>query len=290
MRFGIRGKARRAALRKVLPRLLAELRDLGQECLLAEELAELAWSAEENGPRVERVSAAELSASCDILLSLGGDGAMLGAVRDLEHDRPVLGLQMGHLGFLTSLHPDALRKGLEQVIRGEAIEERRMTLELELKDSNGTRRARALNDIVLHSARPGRITRIRTRIDRVDLFSLVGDGLIHATPTGSTAYSLSGGGPLMDPSMEAILLTPLMAHSLTHRPMVLGPEAVIESRAGERGAPLKVTVDGQLAFRLRREASIRVCRGPRPARLLHLDQQGFLKTLRDKLQWNREES
>ncbi len=290
MRFGIRGFARRSELRQVLPRLLQILRELEQPALLARELLVHTWPDGASGiPGVEVLPAAELSAESDLLLSLGGDGAMLGAVRDLQVDRPVLGLQMGHLGFLTSLHRDRLREGLLRVIHGEVIEEERMMLELELEDGTNLRSTRALNDIVIHSARPGRITRIRTSIDQVDLYTLVGDGLIHATPTGSTAYSLSGGGPLMDPRMQAILLTPLMAHSLSHRPMVLGPEARIESRVGERGAPLKLTVDGQLSFRLRKESVVRVRRCAVPARLLHLDKQGFLKTLRDKLKWNQED-
>ena len=294
MVFGITGSARSRDLRQVLPGLLRILERLGQAAVLDHALAQRCWP-DDLPEGLELVSARELSAHCDVVVSMGGDGSMLGAVRQMVVDRPLLGLHMGRLGFLTALDPEHLEEGLARVIGGAVIEQPRMMLQVEigadLIDNPGTLprvRRDALNDIVIHSARPGRILRLRTRIDHVNVFGLEGDGLIHATPTGSSAYSLSGGGPIMDPCMQAILLTPSMAHSISHRPMVIHADSVIESWIGTPSSPLMVTVDGQESFRLRRAEQVRVCRSARECRLITLDERGFLKTLRNKLKWNLE--
>ncbi|MCB1046383.1 MAG: NAD(+)/NADH kinase [Calditrichaeota bacterium] len=294
MIFGITGSARSRDLRSVLPELLETLERLGQQAVLDHALAVRCWP-EDLPEDLELVDARELSAHCDLVISMGGDGSMLGAVRQMVVDRPVLGLHMGRLGYLTALAPEELESGLKRVIAGRAIEQPRMMLQMEIGPnladaSAGKVRVRrdALNDIVIHSARPARILRLRTRIDHVNVFGLEGDGLIHSTPTGSSAYSLSGGGPIMDPSMQAIILTPSMAHSISHRPMVIGAESVIESWIGTPSSPLIVTVDGQETFRLKRSEHVRVRRSSRICRLITLDEQGFLKTLRNKLKWNLE--
>ena len=201
MVFGITGSARSRDLRQVLPVLLRTLEHLGQTAVLDHALALRCWP-DDLPEGLELVAARELSAHCDVVVSMGGDGSMLGAVRQMVVDRPLLGLHMGRIGFLTALDPDHLESGLTRVIGGQGIEQPRMMLQVEigadLLDPPGAQprvRRDALNDIVIHSARPGRILRLLTRIDQVNVFCLAGDGLIHATPTGSSAYSLSGGGP-----------------------------------------------------------------------------------------------
>lgn len=294
MVFGITGSAKSRDLRRVLPGVLAVLERLGQTVVLDHALALRCWP-EDLPEGLELVDAGELSAHSDLVVSMGGDGSMLGTVRQMVVDRPLLGLHMGRLGFLTALDPEGLEQGLARVVQGAVIEQPRMMLQVEIggglvERPDGPVRVRrdALNDIVIHSARPGRILRLRTRIDQVNVFGLDGDGLIHSTPTGSSAYSLSGGGPIMDPCMQAILLTPSMAHSISHRAMVIHADSVVESWIGSPSSPLMVTVDGQESFRLRREEQVRVRRSPRVCRLISLDERGFLKTLRNKLKWNLE--
>lgn len=293
--LGILGSARSQGLREIWPILRAGLEAQGLRFQLARELVERAgWNLSELGPACLGVVAeGELGPGLDLLLSLGGDGSLLAAVGQVGDALPVMGLHMGSMGYLTATTPDRLARCLEDLGAGRLREERRMMLRVTVGESEGggeiPLQADALNDVVLSSGLPGRVVRLVTRIDDEILFMVTGDGLIHATPTGSTAYNLGGGGPILDPVMEAIVLTPVMPHSVSVRPIVVAPGSRVETQIRSRHGCMELSVDGRLNLSLAEGAVVRVERSPKTARLLKPCLPGFIGVLRDKLKWNLEE-
>jgi hypothetical protein len=257
------------------------LEDLGQSAVLDHALALRCWP-EDLPEGLELVDAGELSAHSDRVISMGGDGSMLGTVRQMVVDRPLIGLHMGRLGFLTALDPGSLEEGLTRVVQGQVIEQSRMMLQVEIgselverpdapracapgrpeRHRDPQRPARS-HPAPAHTHRPGQ--HLRTGRGRAD--PLHAHGFQRLQPVR--------GGPIMDPCMQAILLTPSMAHSISHRAMVIHADSVVESWIGTPSSPLMVTVDGQESFRLRRSEQVRVRRSPRQCRLISLDERGF---------------
>lgn len=292
MILGVRGTVRVEGLREILPRLGGLLDGFGLGWCVARELLERAGleAAQLDPPPSSVPPEAELDEHCDLVLSLGGDGSLLAAVSQLRRDLPVLGVHMGTMGYLTATTPDGLEACLAELAAGRLAEERRMMLRVTAERKGGTLVADALNDVVVSSAKPGRVIRLTCRINGESLFNVVGDGLIHATPTGSTAYNLGGGGPILDPTMEAILLTPIMPHSISVRPIVAAPDARIETAGRSRHGRMLLSVDGQLIQPLPQGTVVRVERSPRVLRLLVSSRPGFIGVLRSKLNWNLEEA
>lgn len=292
--LGILGSARAEGLRAIWPALRRGLEEPGFTFRLSRELVRRAGlDPAALGPACRGVVAeVELAAGSDLLLSLGGDGSLLTAVGLVGGALPVMGLHMGSMGYLTATVPEQLEGCLRDLAAGRLREERRMMLRVQVE---GPGRgvpglvADALNDVVVSSGLPGRVVRLATRIDDETLFMLTGDGLIHATPTGSTAYNLGGGGPILDPSMEAIVLTPVMPHSITVRPIVVAAASRVETQVRSRHGKMMLSVDGRLNLPLQEDAVVRVERSPVAARLLKPVLPGFVGVLRDKLKWNRED-
>ncbi len=289
--IGMRGTARPEGLLEVLPRLLAGLEARGIACRISRSFAEMLGDLDEGVRKAAAQALPEdrLSAHCDLILSLGGDGSLLAAVSQLERDLPVLGLHMGSMGYLTATTPEGLENCLDELVTGGLHLEKRMMLRVTVEGGEDHIQADALNDIVLTSGLPGRVVRLTTRINGENLFRLTGDGLIHATPTGSTAYNLGGGGPILDPGMEAIVLTPVMPHSVSVRPIVVSPDARIETRIHSRHGRMQLSVDGQLNLDLWEGCTVIVERSPRRTHLLKLSRPGFIGVLRSKLHWNLED-
>ncbi|TVP57035.1 MAG: NAD(+)/NADH kinase [Gemmatimonadales bacterium] len=230
--------------------------------------------------------------SLDLLLTLGGDGTLLRGARmvaDLEI--PILGINLGFLGFLTALGADEVDEGLERLGRGELLLDLRFTLEGTVHRPDGSRGGTfwAMNDLVVHKGGVARVVRLDLLVgsdgtnDEIGSFS--GDGVIVATPTGSTAYSLSAGGPVIAPSMECIVVTPISAHTLAMRPLVLPSDGVLTIRAVDRVDELVVTADGQVGIPLGPGDRVVVRRGSRPVTLVRFEGQTFFSTLRRKLNW-----
>jgi NAD+ kinase len=234
----------------------------------------------------------EVLPSLDLLLTLGGDGTLLrGARRVAGIDVPILGINLGYLGFLTSIGATDVDEGLERLEKGEAVLDRRFTLEatvLHPDDSEGGS-LWAMNDLVVHKGGVARVVRLNLFVgtdgtrDEIGHFS--GDGVIVATPTGSTAYSLSAGGPVIAPSMECIVVTPISAHTLAMRPLVLPSEGVLTIEAVDRVEELVLTADGQVGIPLAAGDRVVVRRGQQPVTLLRFEGQTFFSTLRRKLNW-----
>lgn len=228
----------------------------------------------------------------DLLVTLGGDGTLLrGARMVLASEIPVVGVNLGHLGFLTAVAADAVETGLESVLEGRALLDDRFTLEGAVEGPDGVERSRvqALNDLVLHKGGVARVVRLAMGVgedgalDEVGSFS--GDGVILATPTGSTAYSLSAGGPVVFPGMDALVVTPISPHTMAMRPLVLPAETRLVLHAFDRAEELVLTADGQEAVSIGAEDRVVVRKGAHRVHLLRLPGQTFFQTLRRKLNW-----
>jgi NAD+ kinase len=228
----------------------------------------------------------------DLLVTLGGDGTLLrGARLVMRSGVPVMGVNLGTLGFLTALTADEAEGGLAQVLDGEALPDDRFTLEGRVFGPGGELRNRvqALNDLVLHKGGVARVVRLEMSVGPDDMLdsigSFSGDGVILATPTGSTAYSLSAGGPVVVPWMDAILVTPISPHTMAMRPLVLSGESRLTLHTFDRADELVLTADGQEAVPLGPGDRVVVRKGERRVRLVRFPGQTFFQTLRRKLNW-----
>jgi len=229
-------------------------------------------------------------ASSDLVISLGGDGTFLGMARAAApHGTPVLGLNLGSFGFLAEMAPRSVTQELEALLSGQFQVESRLMLEATWKDQGKTPRSHvALNDAVVAK---GDLTLVRLELtaDGELITGYEGDGVIVATPTGSTAYTLSAGGPIVEPTVQCLVITPICAHTLDSRPLVVGADVTLEVTLRHRpGAPppmANVTLDGQIRGALRPDESVRVRRAPQPARLVRLRGTSFFGRLRTKMGW-----
>lgn len=224
----------------------------------------------------------------DAMLTLGGDGTLLRAAR-IVTDRtvPILGVNMGRLGFLTCCPASQLEVALERLSKGDYIVEPRMTLDARVIDASGAERARwrALNDVVLHKGGFARVVSVRVQSDGETVGHFSADGVVLATPTGSTAYNLSAGGPVVFPTLETILLTPVSAHTLGMRPLVLPPTSEVLLQGNGGPDELLVTVDGQVGSTFGSGETLVVRRSVIPVPIVRFPERSFFSTMREKLGW-----
>jgi NAD+ kinase len=229
------------------------------------------------------VDARDLGVGADLMLSLGGDGTMLRAV-DLVADEgvPVLGVNLGQLGYLTEVEPSGVRMALKRFLAGSYRIEDRMRLQVQVVRAGGAPEPfQALNEAVVEKAHMGHTVRLDVELDGAPFTSYVCDGLILATPTGSTAYAFSAGGPIVDPEHRAVLMAPVAAHMLFDRTMVLRPDCQVVVRVGgER--PAGLSVDGRTATALEPGDTVRCTASDRPARLVTFGTRDFHAVLRAK--------
>jgi NAD+ kinase len=229
----------------------------------------------------------------DMILSLGGDGTLLRAARTvIGHGIPLLGVNLGDLGFLTSAGEDELDASLDRLAQGEYFLDLRSTLKASVLDESGTELDvyLALNDFVVHKAEvAARVTRLDLYVEggarREEIGSFTGDGVILASPTGSTAYSLSAGGPIVHPHMECLVVTPICSHTLAVRPLVVPATRKVTVQAADPDQDLVLTVDGQEVRRLGAGDAVRVEKGDQQVQLVRFPGQSFFSTLRRKLNW-----
>lgn len=225
----------------------------------------------------------------DLLVTFGGDGTLLRGARILGgRDVPILGVNFGRVGFLTSVARDGFGRALEAFARGEHRLSPRSALRATLRTASGTtsRERLVLNDVVLHKGGVARVVRFQVLIDGEPMGPVSGDGVVIATPTGSTAYSLSAGGPIVVPALDAIIVTPICAHSLGVRPLVVRGDAMIRVEPVDPGADeLVVSFDGQETAPLGIDGSIEIATAPGKVVLVRFADSGFFHALREKLQW-----
>lgn len=227
-----------------------------------------------------------LVGSADFIVVFGGDGTILSVAREVAaRDVPILGVNMGTLGFLTSVKIEAIQPALQRVLAGDYSIDRRQLLRAEVV-ANGDRNGsyEALNDVVINKAALARIIRMDAFIDHDFIAQFPADGLIVSTPTGSTAYSLSAGGPILFPSLEAITVTPICPHTLTNRPIVVPFDRAVRLVLRD-GQDVMLTVDGQIGIELSPGAEIVCTRSPNHIDLIKPGDQGFFDVLREKLKW-----
>lgn len=226
----------------------------------------------------------------DLLVVVGGDGSLLAAIRiAMEVNLPVIGINLGRLGFLTDISPQEIDNKLYAVINGEYREEIRFLLQAQLYDRDKTDilfHGDALNDVVLHRGHETHLVEFEMYINQQYVCHYRSDGLIIATPTGSTAYSLSAGGPIMHPKLNAMVIVPMFSHSLNSRPLVIDGQANIDLFISQNNIyPLRLSCDGQESLMVKAAQQIRVERNNKQLRLLHPIDYNYYDTLRIKLGW-----
>jgi NAD+ kinase len=234
----------------------------------------------------EVVPESELGAAIDLAVVLGGDGTMLRAARLVaDHGRPVLGINLGQLGFLVGFAPANAKQALEDALAGRLAHTRRMRLAVTFRRHGADPVHRyALNDAVLHQGAMARLVEIDAFVDDEFVASYRADGLIVATPTGSTAYNMAAGGPIVLPSQAAMTLTPICAHALTHRPLVIPASTTIRLQLGADVRGALITVDSQWGHPFLQGDIVEVAAAAAPL-VMFASSQSFFDVMRDKLHW-----
>jgi len=265
-----------------LSRLAAFLVSVGHDVVLEDETARSTPI-----PGYATASSAMLGTLADVAIVVGGDGTMLSIARRLApFDVPLIGINQGRLGFLTDIPIARMEATLAAMFAGRYVEERRTLLAAEVVRADGTREAAfALNDVVLNRGGGGTMIECAVEIDGRFVYAMRADGIIVATPTGSTAYALSAGGPILDPQVPAFALVPVAPHALTHRPIAVADTATIALTL-ERGRDAALHCDGQAHFALAEGERVTVKRAPHAARFLHPEGHDYFAMLREKLHWS----
>ncbi|MFA7594298.1 MAG: NAD(+) kinase [Thiohalobacteraceae bacterium] len=282
--IGIIGKHGAPTVGDTLTRLITYLH--GRDLAISLDVSAADQSPGTNLPILERD---ELAAQCDLAIVIGGDGTLLNAGRSLtDADVPLVGINLGRLGFLADVSPDSMTEQLGHILDGNYATEERSLLhatiwrgERELDSSD------ALNDVVVHKRDVARMIELEVHIDGRLLSSQRADGLIVATPTGSTAYALSGGGPILHPAMDAMVLVPICPHSLNNRPIVIdeASEICIAVHTGGGYTQGQITCDGQVNVPLSPGDRVRIRRKEKRLRLIHPPGYDYFEILRRKFHW-----
>ncbi len=282
--IALTGKQTDARVEESMRLLVPHLLDAGRRVVLDE-----AISIEFDDLPVTRLDHQSLVDDADLLVAIGGDGTMLYANRlAAGAGLPLLGINRGRLGFLADIGTDEMLARVAEVLDGRYAEEHRLMLTAELDDGEQTVQAMALNDVVLQRRETGRMLDFETWIDGVYVNTHGGDGLVVATPTGSTAYALSGGGPILHPGVGAIALVPICPHTLSDRPLVVSADAAIELRLVERAdTRSEVICDGRVLGELLPGHRLTITRAPCDAILIHPRDHDYFRILRSKLHWGR---
>lgn len=296
MRVGLIINPHKLDASEFVPGFVAWLASRGHEPLLA--------AGSKPGIRAKRLAPARLVQQSDLVVALGGDGTLLYAARLVSRSqKPIMGVNLGGLGFLTEFSTAEARGGINAFARGQHAEERRMVLACRC----GTRRGHALNDCAVNMGPNGRVIEVIARaaapetkrhkhqdagsppgIRHSALFvnRFVGDGVVVATPTGSTAYSLAAGGPVVYPTMEAMLLTPLAPHALAARPLILPADTRLELELARGSDPAVLNLDGQSRWRIAPGRPVLITRADFCVRLVTPRKRTYYSILRDKMKWS----
>ncbi|MGV3346905.1 NAD(+) kinase [Enterobacteriaceae bacterium LUAb1] len=262
------------------------LSEQGYDVIIEQQIAhDLALANAQTG------SLADIGQRADLAIVIGGDGNMLGAARVLaRHDIKVIGINRGNLGFLTDLDPDNALQQLANVLEGQYRTESRFLLEVQVGRQNTpphTGTGTAINEVVLHPGKVAHMIEFEVYIDEIFAFSQRSDGLIISTPTGSTAYSLSAGGPILTPSLDAIALVPMFPHTLSARPLVISSSSTIRLRFSSLRSDLEIICDSQIALPVREDEDVLIRRSDCRLNLIHPKNYDYFKTLSSKLGWSK---
>lgn len=285
-KIGIIGKLTDPKVAETMSELAKQLTDRGIEVLIDKKTADKLLPNTQY-PTADRDT---LAASVDLCVIVGGDGTLLNAARSLSaFDVPLLGFNLGRLGFLTDLLPSDMTDKLDEILSGDYNEEPRGLLQVSIyRDDKLINQECAFNDVVLHKWKGARMLEYETYIDKGFLNTTRSDGLIVSTPTGSTGYALSGGGPIIHPELHAIVLVPICPHTMTYRPIVVYAESKIKivlKNTNDSGA--QITCDGQINMDVRVGDIIRINKHEHLVTLIHPSNYDYFSILRKKLHWGK---
>ncbi len=283
--IGIVGKPRDRKAVQTHKELFHWLRSQGYSTIIDDRLKNILEEIDEEN----FTTLVDIGSRADLAIVVGGDGNMLGAARVLSRfDISVIGVNRGNLGFLTDLDPEKFTTALTKVLEGDYIEEERFLLEAEiyrhkqLKSHNA-----ALNEIVLHPGKVAHMIEFEVYIDDTFAFSQRSDGLIVATPTGSTAYSLSGGGAILSPSLNAISIVPMFPHTLSSRPVVVDGNCRVKLLVSpNNNGTQEISCDGQISLPVSSGDEVHIFQSPNKLRLIHPKDYSYYHVLRNKLGWS----
>lgn len=278
--IGILTKPKHPRIQPVLKELVPWLRGHGKDVILDSQTAVL---IDETSPHPKT----HLAALSDMVLVLGGDGTMLNAARlVVERSIPILGVNMGGLGFLTEISLDQMYQTLETVFANQFHIEERLMLDARIhRHGEPVAQATVLNDVVVSKGHLARMIQLHVSIDGQFVTNLRGDGLIIGSSTGSTAYSLSAGGPILQPSVEALLVTPICPHTLTHRPLIVPGSVLLEVILTSESDEAMTTFDGQIGVAIRPGDTVVIGASPHRTHLIRMPEHPFYEVLRKKLKW-----
>ena len=232
-----------------------------------------------------------LGNKCDLAIVIGGDGTFLSAVRSLsDFQLPILGINLGRLGFLVDISPDEMLDRLDEIFQGKYVDEKRFLLSAQVvRHGQVIHQATAFNDVVIHIKDVARMIEFETYINGQFVNFQRADGIVISTPTGSTAYALSSGGPLLHATLDAMVLVPICPHTLSNRPLVVDANSHVEIVIGEnKQATTQVSFDGQLAYDVTTDDKILITRNANPVHLIHPANYDYYEILRAKLRWSEQ--
>lgn len=284
--IGLIGKSHHHETNETIAHLIEFLTTQGYAVLVEENSAkDLALEAD------KLASLPDIGNRCDLAIVVGGDGYMLGAARVLAgFNIAVVGINRGNLGFLTDIDPDQINVTLQPILSGNYITENRFLLEMKImRDGEVISTNNAMNEVVLHAAKVANMIEFELYIDGLFVYHQRSDGLIMATPTGSTAYSLSGGGPILTPNMDAISLVPMFPHTLSSRPIVIDGNSDISLRIPSYlSGNIEVSCDGQINLDIFPGDEIHIKKCKHQLRLIHPKDYSYYEVLRSKLNWSEQ--
>ena len=285
--IGIIGKPGNIEVRGTLVTLIEFLQDHQHQISVDEACRSLV--PENTQSKIGYLSKSRLAEQSDLIIVIGGDGSFLDAARTVvDWGKPMVGINRGRLGFLTDISPQAFKQQLLPILHGEYRLEHRFLLNLTLRpDDTKPDTSAALNDVVLYSGDIARMIEFEMYVNQNFVYRLRSDGLILSTPTGSTAYALSGGGPILNPALEAIVMVPMHPHTLSSRPIVLDASDEIELHlTSDHTLHPKISCDGQVSFSVKTGDRMRITRKNHTLKLLHPLDYDYYHTLRTKLNWS----
>jgi len=234
-------------------------------------------------------STEEIAANCQLAIVVGGDGTILHAAHALiESGIPMLGINLGHLGFLAEISPNEINKQLDKILDGHFIKEKRFVLHADLiRDEKSIASYKAINDVVVHAKEMVRMIELETRVNAQYLNTMRADGYIVSTPTGSTAYALSGGGPILHPGIGAIVLVPICPHTLSNRPIVISENSEVEIRLLHQNRfTATVSIDGQINMDFEPGDKLIIKKSTFELHLIQPETYDYFDVLREKLRWS----
>jgi NAD+ kinase len=280
-KIGIISKPKKAEVREIVPSLIEWLEKRSIDVCFDRETGSILERAD------SCVTRNDMPAQVDLLVVLGGDGTLLATARALNRKPvPILAVNLGGLGFLTVISQEELYPTLERALAGKLSTERRIQIETELVRADEVIASfLALNDVVLNKGAIARILDFDVRVDRQFVSMYKSDGLIVSTPTGSTAYSLAAGGPIVAPTVQAFILTPICAHTLTNRPIVLPDSVTIEVLVKSQRESAYLTVDGQMGIAAHSDDLVRMRKASSHVELVRPPEKDYFAILRQKLKW-----